>query len=70
MIAFLLASVYTATPLGPGTVPHFGRQCDRIRLYDKNTNSNWIMCINGVYKFPSKGAPEDRSLPQHKGPLI
>lgn len=70
MVAFLLASVYTATPLGPGTVPYFGRQCDRIRLYDKNTNSNWIMCINGVYKFPSKGAPEDRSLPQHKNSLI
>ena len=70
MNALLLASIYLATPLGPGNVPHFNRQCDRIRIYDKNTNTNWILCINGVYRFPEKGKPEDRSLPRHKSPII
>lgn len=73
MNAFLLASLasaYLATPLGPGKVPYFGRQCDRIRIYDKTSDTNWVLCINGVYRFPKKGKPEDRSLPSHKMPLI
>lgn len=71
MTALLLASVFTATPLGPGKVPYFGRECDRIRIYDKKTDTNWVLCINGVYQFPSGGKkPIDRSLPSHKLPLI
>jgi hypothetical protein len=70
MLSLLLASIYTATPLGPGTVPYFGRQCDRIRIYDKSLDKNWVLCINGVYEFPKKGKPVDRSLPQHKQQII
>jgi len=70
MTALLLASVFTATPLGPGKVPYFERECDRIRIYDKKTDTNWVLCINGVYQFPKNGKPQDRSLPSHKLPLI
>ena len=66
MIPLLLASIYTATPLGPGKVPYFDRTCDRIRVYDSKTDTNWILCINGVYQFPKNKKPIDRSLPHHK----
>jgi hypothetical protein len=66
----LMASVYLATPMGPGKVPYFGRECDRIRIYDKTNDVNWVLCINGVYQFPKNGKPQDRSLPKHQTPLI
>jgi len=56
--------------MGPGQVPHFMRTCDRIRIHDPKTGTNWILCINGVYQFPKNGRPQDRSLPQHKQQLI
>jgi len=70
VIPLILASIFTATPMGPGQVPHFMRTCDRIRIHDPKTGTNWILCINGVYQFPKNGRPQDRSLPQHKQQLI
>lgn len=70
MIGLVLASIFTATPLGPGEVPQFNRNCDRIRIYDSKNDTNWILCINGVYQYPKGKPPIDRSLPIHKTPLI
>jgi len=70
MISLVLASIFTATPLGPGIVPHFNRHCDRIRVYDSKTDTNWILCINGVYQYPKGKPPVDRSLPMHKNSLV
>jgi len=70
MFSLILASIFTATPLGPGKVPYFMRECDRIRIYDKSNDTHWILCINGVYQYPKNGKPQDRSLPQHKQSII
>lgn len=69
MISFLLASVFNATPMGPGKVPFFDRTCDRLRIYDAKTSSVWILCINGVYHYPEGKPPIDRSLPRHRNDL-
>lgn len=66
LTSIVLASTLFATPMGPGQVPGFDRNCDRIRIYDSKTNTNWILCINGVYQYPAKGRPVDRTLPKHK----
>ena len=70
MLPFILASIYSATPLGIGEVPGFQRQCDRIRVFDNKTNTNWILCINGVYKYRNGKPPEDKSRPIDKGSAI
>jgi len=70
MLPFILASIYSATPLGIGEVPGFQRQCDRIRVFDTKTNTNWILCIDGVYKYRNGKPPEDKSIPKDKGTII
>lgn len=70
LTSIVLASTLFATPLGPGPIPGFDRNCDRIRIYDANTNTNWLLCINGVYEYPDKKQPIDRSLPKHKSFIL
>jgi len=66
IVVFTLLASLLATPLGWGTVDGTHHQCDRMQIYNTQTDVRWVICANKIYQYDvikgKRQPPVDKTL--------